>query len=30
MSTFIEILKDHWQYRQQIFKLSISGLKKNI
>ncbi len=28
MSTFIEILKDHWQYRQQIFKLSISDLKK--
>lgn len=28
MSTFIEILKDHWQYKQQIFKLSISDLKK--
>lgn len=28
MSTFVEILKDHWQYRQQIFKLSISDLKK--
>lgn len=28
MTTFIEILKDHWQYRQQIFKLAISDLKK--
>lgn len=28
MSTFIEILKDHVQYRQQIFKLAISDLKK--
>lgn len=28
MSTFIEIIKDHIQYRQQIFKLAISDLKK--
>ena len=28
MSTFIEIIKDHLQYRHQIFKLSISDLKK--
>ena len=28
MNTFIQILKDHWQYRHQILKLSISDLKK--
>lgn len=28
MNTFIEIVKDHIQYRQQIFKLAISDLKK--
>lgn len=28
MNTFIEIIKDHIQYRQQIFKLAISDLKK--
>lgn len=28
MNTFIEIVKDHYQYRHQIFKLAISDLKK--
>ena len=28
MSTFIEIIKDHLQYRHQIFKLAIADLKK--
>lgn len=28
MSTFMEIIKDHLQYRHQIFKLAIADLKK--
>lgn len=28
LSTIVEIIKDHWQYRQQVFKLAIADLKK--